>query len=224
MNKLSCHNLDKSYDYNDDSLQVLKNINISIDQGTRIAITGPSGSGKSTLLHILAGLDIPTTGKVIFNNKDLHLMSNKQISSLRLNNFGFVYQQHHLLSDLTVEENIMMPGLLNNFNKDEIKADANKILRKLGLFDRKNHLPWKLSGGEKQRTAIARALINKPSFIFLDEPTGNLDKNNAEIIQSLLFDMSESFDVALICATHDNEFIEMFTKEYKLEKFIPIKK
>jgi lipoprotein-releasing system ATP-binding protein len=216
MNKLECQDICKSFSVDDESLSVLENINITISENDRVAITGKSGAGKSTLLHIMAGLDQATSGKIIFNDQSLSLISNSSLSKIRLVNFGFVYQFHHLLDDLTVEENIQIPLLLNNSLDKDKKIKIKEIMQTLGIFNRKNHLPWKLSGGEKQRTAIARALINNPKFLFLDEPTGNLDKENATIIQNLLFELSDRYGIALITATHDNEFIKSFKQVYRL--------
>tara|TARA_Y100000748_G_scaffold74763_1_gene61557 strand:- start:4988 stop:5668 length:681 start_codon:yes stop_codon:yes gene_type:complete len=216
MNKLECQDICKSFSIDDESLSVLENINITISGNDRVAITGKSGAGKSTLLHIMAGLDQATSGKIIFNDQSLSSISNSSLSKIRLVNFGFVYQFHHLLDDLTVEENIQIPLLLNNSLDKDKKIKIKEIMQTLGIFNRKNHLPWKLSGGEKQRTAIARALINNPKFLFLDEPTGNLDKENATIIQNLLFELSDRYGIALITATHDNEFIKSFKQVYRL--------
>ena len=216
MNKLECQDICKSFSVDDESLSVLENINITISENDRVAITGKSGAGKSTLLHIMAGLDQATSGKIIFNDQSLSSISNSSLSKIRLVNFGFVYQFHHLLDDLTVEENIQIPLLLNNSLDKDKKIKIKEIMHILGIFNRKNHLPWKLSGGEKQRTAIARALINNPKFLFLDEPTGNLDKENATIIQNLLFELSDRYGIALITATHDNEFIKSFKQVYRL--------
>ena len=216
MSKLECQDICKSFSVDGESLSVLENINITISENDRVAITGKSGAGKSTLLHIMAGLDQATSGKIIFNDQSLSSISNSSLSKIRLVNFGFVYQFHHLLDDLTVEENIQIPLLLNNSLDKDKKIKIKDIMQTLGIFNRKNHLPWKLSGGEKQRTAIARALINNPKFLFLDEPTGNLDKENATIIQNLLFELSDRYGIALITATHDNEFIKSFKQVYRL--------
>ena len=216
MNKLECHDVSKSFNVGNESLSILENINLMVSENDTVAITGKSGAGKSTLLHIMAGLDKASSGKIIFNDQDLSSISNSSLSKIRLINFGFVYQFHHLLDDLTVEENIQIPLLLNSsLNKDN-KIKIKDIMQTLDIANRKNHLPWKLSGGEKQRTAIARALINNPKFLFLDEPTGNLDKENAMIIQNLLFELSDRYGVALITATHDNEFIKSFKQVYRL--------
>ena len=218
MNKLECIDISKSFILNNESLSVLKNINISIAENERIAISGKSGAGKSTLLHIMAGLDNPSIGHVRFKNRILLDLKNKELSQIRLLNFGFVYQFHHLLEDLTIEENIHIPLLLNNSLNKINKSRSIEIMKYLDIYERKDHLPWKLSGGEKQSAAIARALINKPKFLFLDEPTGNLDYENANHIQNLLIDMSNNHGIALITATHDNEFIKAFKKVYKLSE------
>ena len=216
MNSLKATNLSKSYVTSHESIDVLDGINLSISLNDQIAISGNSGSGKSTLLHLLAALDTPTSGKILIDETNIEDFTKTDISSLRLNNFGFVYQFHHLMEDLSVIENILIPGQLANNNPD-LKESAYELAEMIGLSHRLNHLPWKLSGGEKQRVAIARALINKPKIIFLDEPTGNLDEKNAEIIQNLLFEMSTKHGVALVAATHDNKFIRNFKTIYKLE-------
>ena len=216
MNKIICNNINKYFHIKDDLLNVLSDINLQVNETDRVAISGISGAGKSTLLHIMAGLDIPNSGNILFNNINLSTISKDELSKVRLNNFGFVYQFHHLLEDLTIEENIQLPSsLLNNLNTSK-KNLLNDVMVTLDIHKRKDHLPWQLSGGEKQRAAIARAISNNPKFLFLDEPTGNLDHVNASIIQQLLFEMSNKYGVALITATHDNKFIKSFDKVYKL--------
>ena len=216
MNKLNCKNLSKSFVINNETLDVLIDINLEIEESEKIAISGKSGAGKSTLLHIMAGLDKPTNGSVVYNGNDLSNISLNKLSKIRLLNFGFVYQFHYLLDDLTIEENISIPAMLNGTYNDDSKNQIHEIMHNLNIIDRKDHLPWKLSGGEKQRAAIARALTNKPKFLFLDEPTGNLDRENARIIQDLIIDISDNYGVALITATHDNEFIKAFSKVHIL--------
>ena len=216
MNKLNCKNLSKSFVINNETLDVLTDVNLEIKESEKIAISGKSGAGKSTLLHIMAGLDKPTNGSVLYNENDLSNISLNKLSKIRLLNFGFVYQFHYLLEDLTIEENISIPAMLNRTYNKDMKNRIHEIMHNLNIIDRKDHLPWKLSGGEKQRAAIARALTNKPKFLFLDEPTGNLDKDNASIIQNLIIDISNNYGVALITATHDNEFIKAFSKVHIL--------
>ena len=215
MNKIECINLSKSFFVDNNKIEVLDNISLSIERGDLVALSGRSGAGKSTLLQILASLDAPSSGSIKYDDKLITSFNNSDLSNIRLNNFGFVYQFHHLLEDLTVIENILIPLEISNKSAD--KSEVIKIIDEVGLSNRINHHPWKLSGGEKQRVAIARALINKPNFIFLDEPTGNLDEDNAEIIQNLLLDISRRYKIALITATHDSNFIKNFDKIYKIQ-------
>ena len=218
MNSISCKNLSKTYFIEKESLLVLKNIDLIINEGDRLAITGKSGSGKSSLLHILAGLDAPTTGSISYNENNYEFNKPDTLRSLRLDNYGFVYQFHYLLDDLTVEENILIPCHLNHSYSKLMIDKAKKIMKNLDIYERKNHLPWKLSGGEKQRTAIARSIINNPKFLFLDEPTGNLDNENGRLIQEVLMNISKENNIALITATHDNEFIKSFNRVYRLSE------
>jgi lipoprotein-releasing system ATP-binding protein len=217
MSKLIANNISKNFVIEDYEIKVLKDINLDINKGETIAITGVSGSGKSTLLQILDLLDKQTSGSIHLNKINTDTLSSKDKASIRLNNFGFVYQHHHLLEDLTVYENIMLPlqlrGDISNSNSKVIK-----LVESIGLSNRVNHLPWKLSGGEKQRVAVARAMINKPDFIFLDEPTGNLDKKNAENIQELVINLCHENDVAIVVATHDNDFVNILDRKYILDK------
>ena len=215
MNKIECINLSKSFFVDNNKIEVLDNINLSIKRGDLVALSGRSGAGKSTLLQILASLDAPSSGSIKYDDKLITSFNNSDLSNIRLVNFGFVYQFHHLLEDLTVIENILIPLEISNKSID--KSAVIEIVDEVGLSNRINHHPWKLSGGEKQRVAIARALINKPNFIFLDEPTGNLDEDNAEIIQNLLLDISRRYKIALITATHDSNFIKNFDKIYKIQ-------
>ena len=216
MNKITCTNIAKTFVVEGNNIKVLENIDLTIEKGDLVAISGQSGAGKSTLLHIIASLEEASSGNILYDEKPIGGHTNFALSNIRLNNFGFVYQFHHLLEDLTVLENIMIPLQLAGNTK---KQNVYNIIDEVGLSSRVNHLPWKLSGGEKQRVAIARALINNPDFIFLDEPTGNLDEENASIIQNLLLEISKRNNIALVTATHDNNFIESFNKTYYLKDF-----
>ena len=217
MNNISCENIYKSFIHENEEMSVLENINISINKKETIAITGPSGSGKSTMLQLLAGLDKPTKGNVSIDNQNIQSLSEHKKSELRLNSFGFVYQFHHLLEDLNVFENILIPQQLQNINASKDSTDkVNNLLDDLGLTSRATYLPWKLSGGEKQRVAIARAIINDPEFLFLDEPTGNLDDKNSEIVQDLIMSIAKKYDMTLILSTHDINFANKMNTIYKI--------
>jgi|TARA_B100001113_G_C21073680_1_gene606668 lipoprotein-releasing system ATP-binding protein len=217
MNNISCENIYKSFIHENEEMSVLENINISINKKETIAITGPSGSGKSTMLQLLAGLDKPTKGNVSIDSQNIQSLSELKKSELRLNSFGFVYQFHHLLEDLNVFENILIPQQLQNINASKDSIDkVNHLLDDLGLTSRATYLPWKLSGGEKQRVAIARAIINDPEFLFLDEPTGNLDDKNSEIVQDLIMSIAKEYEMTLILSTHDKNFANKMNTIYKI--------
>ena len=216
MNKLVINNISKTFKIGNEFLEVFSNINLEINQGTNIGITGKSGSGKSTFLQIVASLDKPSSGEIFFNENKFNQMKNDELSKLRLDNFGFVYQFHHLLEDMTILENVLLP---NQYNKSDKKFNNDEIfnlLEKVGLSERLHHLPWKLSGGEKQRAAIVRAIVNKPNFLFLDEPTGNLDESNAKNLQELLINLSKDLKFSLITSSHDIEFIKMMDLKYEI--------
>ena len=216
MNKLVINNLSKTFNIGNEFLEVFSNIKLEINQGTNIGITGKSGSGKSTFLQIVASLDKPTSGEIFFNENKLNQMKNDELSKLRLENFGFVYQFHHLLEDMTILENVLLPNQYNKSDNKFNKEEIFNLLEKVGLSERLNHLPWKFSGGEKQRAAIVRAIVNKPNFLFLDEPTGNLDESNAKSIQELLINLSKDLNFSLIASSHDIEFIKMMDLKYEI--------
>ena len=218
MNNIICKNIFKSFKYESEDMPVLDNINLSISKAERLAITGASGAGKSTLLQLLAGLDKPSQGNIFIDDIDLHSIKPIEQSKIRLNSFGFVYQFHHLLEDLNVYENILIPQQLKHGS--DLNKSANKVIRlldQLGLSSRSKHLPWKLSGGEKQRVAIARAIVNNPSFLFLDEPTGNLDDENSHLVQELILQIADEHNIALILSTHDTNFANKMNKVYKID-------
>jgi lipoprotein-releasing system ATP-binding protein len=216
MNNLKAINISKTYSIDGYEIEVLKNLNLIVEKGDTVAISGQSGSGKSTLLQLLALLDKQSSGSIELNNEVVDDLTSNQKSKIRLNNFGFVYQHHHLLEDLTVYENIALPLKLKG-DLQNLDIKVRDLAKSIGLSERLNHLPWKLSGGEKQRVAVARAMINKPEYIFLDEPTGNLDKKNALNIQNLVLELSNNNDVALIVATHDNDFVNILDRKYYLD-------
>ena len=200
---ISAARLCKSYDEGSSTLEVLSGIDLNIAQGSTVAIMGSSGSGKSSLLHLLAGLDLPTSGKVLFAGQDLAKMGDSELSMLRNQEVGFVYQFHHLLPEFTAAENVAMPAMIGGTSYKESLRLARTLLEQVDLEARSNHLPSQLSGGERQRVAIARALINNPRCIFADEPTGNLDNKNALVVSDLLTTFSEKFGITVVVATHD---------------------
>ena len=193
MNKsfLLIQKLSKSFRDGNEKITVLKNINFSFEDNKIISLTGPSGSGKSTLLHLLALLDNPDSGKIIFNNKDLVKSEDEEKTDLRKNDIAIVYQNNNLISDLSAIENIALANLNKNKDKKKSYLLAEKLLKEFGLENRMNHYPYQMSGGEQQRVAIARAIINDPKLLFADEPTGNLDRKNTDIILNYLFKLKK---------------------------------
>ncbi len=186
-------------------LHVLKGVSLSFNAGEIVSVVGQSGAGKSTLVHILGLLDRPSSGEIIFEGKDVTNLSDEQISKIRNLNIGFVFQFHHLLSEFTALENVMMPAMIAGKNgKDEI-ANAKSLLHEVGLSDRENHRPNELSGGEQQRVAVARSLMNSPKIIFADEPSGNLDLENAEKLHDLLFNLRTKYKQTFVIVTHNKD-------------------
>ncbi|KTC68073.1 Lipoprotein-releasing system ATP-binding protein LolD [Legionella birminghamensis] len=202
---LSCTNLSKSYHDGTSTVDVLKGVNLSVEQGESLAIIGPSGSGKSTLLHLLGGLDKPSGGDVMIDRQNWQSLSEKQRCRLRNQNLGFVYQFHHLLPEFTALENVAMTLLLGDKSVAEAESLAHSMLEKVGLQHRLTHKPSQLSGGERQRVAIARALVHKPRFVLADEPTGNLDQETATRIFELMLELNQSLNTALVIVTHDQQ-------------------
>lgn len=199
-------NLSRSYGTDETAVYALKSCSIQIFGADKVVIIGASGSGKSTLLHLLGGLDRPSDGSVLYHGKDLYQMSDNALSIFRRRNIGFVFQSFNLVPEMTAQENIVLPLLIDG--KKEDKAYFTEIVSALGLEERLDHLPSELSGGQQQRVAIARAIINKPSVIFCDEPTGNLDSKNSKEVIQLLNDTSTKFGIALVIVTHDQHIAE----------------
>ncbi|OHR44886.1 lipoprotein ABC transporter ATP-binding protein [Neisseria sp. HMSC071C03] len=209
---LKCTNIGKSYRDGSLNVQVLKNLNLEVKEGEGISIIGSSGSGKSTLLHILGGLDKPSEGKITLMNRDISDMSQRKLGELRNNYLGFVYQFHHLLPEFSALENVMMPLLIGKKNKAEAETRAADMLEKVGLKQRILHRPSELSGGERQRAAIARALVTRPKCLLADEPTGNLDRKNAQNILDMMMDLKTELNTSLIVVTHDDELAMRFER------------
>ena len=201
MTLIEVKNLNKIYGSGEAEVKALKNINLNIEQGEFVAIVGQSGSGKSTLLHLIGGVDIPSSGEVIIDGKNIYKLKEKVLSILRRRKLGFIFQFFNLIPVLTVQENIEMPVLLDNEKID--KKYMSELLRILGLEERKNNYPSQLSGGQQQRVSIGRALANKPSIILADEPTGNLDSKNSKEVLELLKYCAKKYNQTLILITHD---------------------
>ena len=206
MNKsfLLIQKLSKSFKDGNEKITVLKNINFSFEDNKIVSLTGPSGSGKSTLLHLLALLDNPDSGKIIFNDKDLVKSEDEEKTDLRKNDIAIVYQNNNLISDLSAIENVALANLNKNKDKKKSYLLAEKLLKEFGLENRMNHYTYQMSGGEQQRVAIARAIVNDPKLLFADEPTGNLDRKNTHLILNYLFKLKKN-NRLIIIATHNRD-------------------
>ena len=199
------------------ALRVLKGVNVQVKKGEVVAFVGSSGAGKSTLLHILGTLDTPDSGKVLIEGKDVFGESGKDIALFRNRNIGFVFQFHNLLPEFTALENVMIPGLIAKSKDSHVKSKALDLLKLLGLNERINHKPSELSGGEQQRVAVARALINSPSLVFADEPSGNLDSKNAAELHQLFFKLRNDFGHTFVIVTHNAEFAAMADRKIEIK-------
>lgn len=191
------------------NLNVLKGVDITISKGEIVAITGKSGAGKSTLLHILGTLDQADAGSIYFEDQDIRTLNNQEIAKFRNSEIGFVFQFHYLLPEFTALENVCMPGLIAKKSENEVIKEAKILLDYLGLSDRMYHKPGALSGGEQQRVSVARSLINRPSVIFADEPSGNLDIQSSKDLHSLLFKLRNDFNQTFVLVTHNTELAAM---------------
>lgn len=195
------------------TVEVLRDINLNIESGEKIALVGASGSGKSTFLNLLGALDRPTSGEVIYDGVSLFTKSDMELAKFRNNKIGFIFQFHHLLPEFTALENVMMPSFINGKSISEVKEDMEEILVTVGLKDRLNHKPGELSGGEQQRVAVARALSLKPELLLADEPTGNLDSKTGREVFKLMSDLNEKIKTTLIMVTHNDELADTFPKK-----------
>ena len=200
------------------SLQVLKGIDLQIRKGEIVSIVGASGAGKTTLLHIMGTLDKPDSGSLIINNTELRGLNDKQLSAFRNRNIGFVFQFHHLLPQCSLLENVLLPSLPDKKNKKELREKAEELLKLIGIWEQRNNKPGELSGGECQRAAVARALINSPDLLLADEPTGQLDEKNAKLLMDLLSDINKKLNITIIIATHSLEIAERMDKIYMLRE------
>jgi len=202
---ITVKNITKSFD----DLQVLKGIDMKIERGEIVSIVGPSGAGKTTFLQILGTLDRPDSGTIIYEGVNVNLLKEKQLSKFRNQNIGFVFQFHHLLPEFTALENVCIPAFVANLSRAKAESKAREILHFLSLDERLDHKPGELSGGEQQRVAVARALINDPSVILADEPSGNLDSQNKMELHELFFSLREQFKQTFVIVTHDKELANM---------------
>ena len=194
-----CDQIDKKYQ----NLQILKGVSLRIEKGSLVSIVGSSGAGKSTLLHILGTLDKPDKGRVILDGIDVFSLNESGLAKFRNEHIGFIFQFHHLLPELTALENAILPGLIAKKSESKVMEKGKSLLDFLGLGSRLDHKPSQLSGGEQQRVALARALINQPKILFADEPTGNLDHDNAQEILNMLLELKKEFQMTMLIVTHD---------------------
>jgi lipoprotein-releasing system ATP-binding protein len=215
---ISCSGLVKRFDHQGTAIDVLRGVNLSLGHEQSIAIVGASGSGKSTLLHLLAGLDYPTAGHISINGANLDSLDERGRGILRNQTLGFVYQFHHLLPEFTAEENVAMPLLIRREDYRKSLGLAREVLVRVGLEHRTRHKPGQMSGGERQRTAIARAVVGRPSFLLADEPTGNLDQETGASVQTLLFDLNKEYGTRLVLATHDLNLARRTQQVFELRR------
>ena len=215
-NIIECRSLCFSYSEGENKTTVLDNLNFEVKPGEKVAIIGQSGCGKSTLLNLIAGLDKSSTGDVLINNSNIAKLNEKDRTELRSKNLGFVYQFHHLLNDFSSLYNVSLPLLIKGIDKRKAVKLAEDILKKVGLEKRLKHKPSQLSGGERQRVAIARAMISEPACLLADEPTGNLDANNAKDVLDLIVELNDSKKTALLIVTHDLSIANMMDRKLEL--------
>lgn len=213
---LMVDSLVKEYPTAAEPLRILDGISFSLQSGENLAIVGPSGSGKSTLLNLLGGLDTPSSGRVTLDGEDPAQLPPKPLARFRNRRIGFVFQDHHLLPQCTVLENVLIPTLADGQPNDDELSFARELLDRVGLSRRSDHLPGELSGGERQRTAIARALIRRPDLLLADEPTGNLDRHTAEKVAALLLELQQEQDTMLIVVTHSRQLASRLSEQMEL--------
>ena len=217
MSKLELADLTREFPTRGEPLQVLKGIDLQVSAGETLAVIGPSGCGKSTLLHILGTLDMPTSGSMKLDGTDPFQLDEKSLAHFRNQNIGFIFQDHHLLPQLSVLENVLIPAIANGRPDYDCVQRARQLIERVGLADRIEHRPAELSGGERGRVAVARSLIHQPTLLLADEPTGNLDQTNARQIGNLLLEMHEREEMMLVVVTHSLELAGMLDRQYRLD-------
>lgn len=216
---LQMNDVTRTFSSSTGDLTILKNVNFSLSSSEAVALQGPSGCGKTTLLHIAGTLDQPTSGIVTILNENPTVLSARKLAAFRNQHIGFIFQEHQLLPQCSVIENILLPTLAGfSTNRKELVGRAEELLEQVGLKDRRSHRPAALSGGERQRVAVCRALIHHPSLLLADEPTGNLDPATGELVGQLLLDMSAKHDAALLCVTHSDELAARFPSVVRVEQ------
>ncbi|MCH8044786.1 MAG: ABC transporter ATP-binding protein [Planctomycetes bacterium] len=217
MPDLSVDNVSKEFPTRGDPLVVLRGVSLELSAGENVAIVGPSGSGKSTLLYIIGTLDTPTSGRVTIADQDPFALDEAALAAFRNERIGFVFQDHHLLPQCNVLENVLMPAIANGAASQQAIERAGMLLERVGLQDRLTHRPAELSGGERQRVAIARAMINRPTLLLADEPTGNLDRTTAESVGRLLLEMQQQEQAMLVVVTHSQQLSERLARRCEID-------
>ena len=217
MSTLSVTNVSKEFPTRGEPLQVLRDVSLELKAGENLAILGPSGCGKSTLLHLLGTLDPPTTGTIELNGQDPFQLEESQLARFRNENIGFIFQEHHLLPQLSVLENILIPAMATGTPSEELIQRAHDLIGRVGLKSRISHRPAELSGGERERAAVARSLLHRPLLLLADEPTGNLDRTNAQQVAELLLEIQQQEQTMLIVVTHNNELANQLQKQTTLD-------
>jgi lipoprotein-releasing system ATP-binding protein len=213
---LQAGELCKDYATRSGRLPVLRQVNLELRRGEALAVTGPSGSGKSTLLHLLGTLDTPTSGTILVDGKDPFRLPERELADFRNRHVGFIFQDHHLLPQCSVLENVLIPTLVGKNDRSEVDRWAKQLLERVGLSDRLDHRPAELSGGERQRVAVARALIHHPVLLLADEPTGNLDRHTAQVVGQLLLDLHRQEQTVLVVVTHSIDLARTFPKQMEM--------
>ena len=205
----------KTFEHEGQPLEVLKGIDLEIERGEMVTIVGPSGAGKSTLLHLIGTLDLPTSGRILYDGQDVTRLGSSDLAEFRNRSIGFVFQFHHLLPEFTALENVMMPGLIQGSRR--LEKRARRLLDEVGLTDRLTHRPGELSGGEQQRVALARALLMEPKLVLADEPTGNLDSQTSAAVQALFFDLNQRHGITFLIVTHSRDFAAMMPRQVSMK-------